>query len=81
MKYLKQCETRFDMHGHYTTVHEVQITLSDALSMLECIDTAYPDAFTHTGDKWKFGTAIYDNLPVYLHESVKILIHIASAEP
>lgn len=81
MRLIKQKQTRYDSHGHWNTVHDAEITLNDALAILECIDKAYPDAFTHTGGKWKFGAAIYDALPVHLHESVKILMQIADAEP
>lgn len=81
MKHMKQKQTRFDAHGHWNTVHECELTLTDALVILECIDKAYPEAFTHTGGKWKFGAAITDRLPVTLREPVKTLMLIVEAEP
>lgn len=81
MKHIQQKQTRFDAHGHWNTVHDAEITLNDALAILECIDTAYPDAFTHTGGKWKFGAAIPEKLPYSLHEIVKTLMIIIEAEP
>lgn len=47
MEYMKQKETRFDAHGHWNTVHDAEITLDDALAMIDCIEKQYPEAFTH----------------------------------
>lgn len=81
MKHLQQKQTRYDAHGHWNTVHDAEITLNDALAILECISAQYPDAFTYSGSKWKFGAAIPEKLPYSLHEIVKTLMIIIEAEP
>lgn len=55
MKYIRQEETAFDSHGHWNTKHMVSISLNEALEIVELIDKAYPNAFTHKGGKWRFG--------------------------
>lgn len=81
MEYLKQDSTKFDAHGHWNTVHDIRISLNDALALLECIAAQYPDAFTHTGGKWRFGAAIPENLPFDLRKPVEIFMKIAEMEP
>lgn len=81
MEHLKQLETLYDAHGHWKTVHDIRITLSDALALLSCIAAQYPDAFTRTGGKWAFGETMPENLPLELQKPVEILMQIAEAEP
>ena len=81
MEYMKQKETRFDAHGHWNTVHDAEITLDDALAMIDCIEKQYPEAFTHKGGKWAFGTVDYDKIPYLLRKVVSVLVTITDAEP
>ena len=82
MEYMKKKETRFDAHGHWNTVHDAEITLDDALAMIDCIKSQYPDAFTpNRGGKWAFGTVDYNKIPSALRKIVSVLVTIADAEP
>lgn len=81
MQYLKQCETRFDSHGHWNTVHTVEITLQDALAVLKELAKAYPAAF-HANAWWKIGAVNLEELnDPTLQEVCAILEKIVNAKP
>ena len=50
MEYMKKKETRFDAHGHWNTVHDAEITLDDALAMIDCIEKQYTHCFDLLSD-------------------------------
>ena len=83
MKYIRQEETAFDMHGHWDTKHTVSMSLNEALSLMDLIDKAYPKAFNHErGGKWKFGKVNYNELPdINLQSIVKVLEQILDRDP
>lgn len=83
MKYIKQEQTAFDAHGHWSTRHTVSMSLEEALSLMELIDKAYPKAFNHEkGGKWRFGKMNYNELPdIHLQSIVKVLTEILDREP
>lgn len=79
MEYMRKKETRFDAHGHWNTVHEIKITLDEALTLIECIEKQYPKAFSRRSGKWAFGTVDYEEIPYWLHEIVSVLVEITEA--
>lgn len=83
MKYIAQEKTTFDAHGHWNTKHTVSMSLNEALAIVELIDKAYPEAFTHEkGGKWRFGKVRYNELPdIHLQSIVKVLEQILDKDP
>ena len=83
MKYIKQEETAFDMHGHWDTKHIVSISLNEAIAIMDLIYKAYPNAFIRDrGGKWKFGKVNYNELPdISIQSIVKVLEQILDKEP
>lgn len=81
MKHLQQKQTRFDAHGHWNTVHDAEITLNDAILIIDVIAAKYPDAFTYSGGKWRLGNAIPEKLPYSLRDIVDTLMIIIDSDP
>lgn len=82
MKYIKQEETVCTPYGHCNTNHMVSISLYEAIEIMDLIDKAYPNVFSHEGGILVLYKVNYNELPnTYMQAIVEVLEKILDKEP